>query len=69
MLQKTLFTFFVILTFSGMNFSEEIILQNGHEGYDGCTDTHFRSEGDGVNMDFQYQDVNYHSDVVIMTAN
>ncbi len=69
MLQKTLFLLIAVLMLWGMNFADEIVLQNGHEGYEGCTDTHLRSEGDGVNMDFAYQDINFHSDTYLMTAN
>lgn len=59
----------VLLLLCSLSFADEIILQNGTNGYSGCVDTYLYSIGDGVNFDFQYQNDNYHDAITTMTAN
>ena len=69
MSKKMIFLLIFIFILGVMNSAGEIVLQNGYNGYEGCTDTHLRSEGDGENMPFCYIHINYHSDTHLMTAN
>ncbi len=66
---KILLSFLCIFSLGELIIANEIVLQNGYNGYEGCTDTYFRSEGDGVDMNFNYIHINYHSDTHLMTAN
>ena len=70
MLNKRIFSLIAVLLFGVMNFADEIVLQNGLNDYNGCSDTHLRSLGDGGDeFPFQLQDENYHSNISIETAN
>lgn len=68
MFNKTIFSLLAILLLGVMSFAK-VVLQNGLDGYEGCTDTHFRSLGDGDTQAFEYIDLNFHDEITIMTAN
>ncbi len=61
----------MILFFSAAGiFTDEIVLQNGHNGYNGCTDTYIKINGDGTDLyPFLYFNTNYDTAVTIETAN
>ena len=69
MFNKKILALLIVFLFGVMNFAAEIVLQNGLNGYNGCADTHLKSLGDGVNMPFDLQNDNYHSEITIETAN
>lgn len=70
MVSKNVMALLVILLFGTFVFANEtIVLQNGLNDYTGCSDTHLKSLGDGERIPFQLQDENYHSNVIIETAN
>lgn len=45
MINKRIFSFIALLLVSSAIFATEVILQNGNNGYNGCTDTHLRTHG------------------------
>ena len=70
MLNKKIFSLVAVLLFGTMNFADEIVLQNGLNDYNGCSDTHLKSLGNGSEKyPFKLQDENYHTNVIIETAN
>lgn len=51
-------------------FADQIILQNGHNGYTGCTDTYIKIEGDGTELyPFYYYSNNYDTSITVETSN
>lgn len=74
MVSKNSMPLLVILLFGTFSFANEtIVLQNGLNDYNGCSDTFLRSIGNGkpdpYGQPFEYQDENYHSETTIATAN
>lgn len=69
MLNKKIFSLIAVFLFGVINFADEIVLQNGLNGYNGCSDTHLKSIGDGDRIPFTLQSDNYHSSITIETAN
>ena len=70
MFNKRFFPLIAVFVFGVMNFADEIVLQNGLNDYNGCSDTHLKSIGNGSDsIPFQLQGENYHSIITIETAN
>ena len=69
MIYKYFIAVITLLVSAFITLADEIVLQNGLNGYNGCSDTHLKSLGDGEKFQFVLQDENYHSNLIIETAN
>ena len=68
-LKKVLIYYFVSIITAFCSATETLTLQNGLEGYTGCSDTYIKSIGNGIDFPFQFRDSNYVNDTAIITAN
>ena len=68
MFNKRTFLLLAVFLFGAINFADEIVLQNGLNDYNGCSDTHIKIIGDGDYLPFYLQNENYHTNIIIETA-
>jgi len=67
MVCKKFLSFLTLLFLSASIFAAEVTLQNGLNGYNGCTDTHLRTQGFTPPHNFWYD--NFANDSLNVTAN